>query len=446
MPIPLAKGAEVKKKRIGELLVEAGYVSAEQIGEALEIQKTTPKRICAILLDLGYLNEESYLDFMKKTLSTATIELKSCRIDKDVLDLIPRDLAVNLEAVPVSKIGNMLTVAMACPLDVEGQKRLESQTGMKVRPVLCAQSAIRSAIENHYETPKEDDGAEDEATHAENYSALAHVIRLVNVVDELPTLPEIVGVVSSIANDPNSSAADLAKVIESDGSLSAKILKLANSAAYGFSRRISSVHNAVALLGFKETQALVTSVKVFDYFVDRPGLDFRNYWNHALTCATLTRLLALNLKSRETENAFVAGLLHDVGKLVLAMADRGAIEGIHDLCSDGVVLSRHMEEELLGVSHAEVGYLLADHWLLPESLSATIRYHHEPDRTPEPRTLPVMVYLANIFSKKKPEELGMQAAFADDIIKMLDLLGLSESAFQKTLGIYSGLASDIMLF
>ncbi len=436
----------MKTKRIGELLVEAGYISAAQIEEALEMQKTTPKRVCAILLDLGYLNEESYLEFLKKALSTATIELTSCKIEAEVLNLIPRDLALDLEAVPISKIGNVLTVAMACPMDIEGRKRLEGQTGLKVRPILCAPSAIHSTIEKCYKADDKNNGAKEPPSQAENYSTLAHVVRLVNVVDELPTLPEIVSVVSSIANDPNSSAADLSKVIESDGSLSAKILKLANSAAYGFSRKISVVHNAVALLGFKETQSLVTSVKVFDYFVDRPGLDFRSYWNHALTCATLTRLLALNLKSRETENAFVAGLLHDVGKLVLAMADRGVIEGLHDLCSDGVALSRGMEEELLGVSHAEVGYLLADHWLLPESLANVIRYHHEPERAQEPKTLPAVVYLANIFSKKKPQELGREAAFSDDVARALDLLKLSEAAFQKTLAIYSGLASDIMVF
>lgn len=436
------------RKRIGELLIERGYITPQQLEEGLAAQKKKRERICNILIDLGHLTEESFLEFLRITSDIGSVDLSGFEIERQVLDFIPSELASRLEAVPICKIGNLLTVAMVCPLDEDGRRELEDITGLKVRPVLCSRSAVRKTIDRYYERPAHGtagEPVEDGLASLEGPMKLNRVARLVEEIDELPTLPDIVHVISSLINDPNSSAADLAKLISTDGSLSAKLLKLANSAAYGFTRKISEVQHAVALLGFNETQSLALSVKVFDYLIDNAELNFKDYWNHAFSCATLSRLLSLNLNSSKGEGAFVAGLLHDLGKVVVAMNVRGVKREIDSLCSEGTT-KLQAEEAVLGMAHTEVGYLLGEHWLLPQPLTSAIRYHHSPKLQPEPDTLSSIVFLANIFCKMDASELETQPPLSDDVREALHTARLSEKAFYKTLAIYSGIAPDISFF
>jgi HD-like signal output (HDOD) protein len=438
-----------EKKRIGELLIENGYISPEQLEEALEIQKTKRQRICNILIDLGYLTEQSFSEFLSKISGIASIQLSNYEMQRDILDLIPRELAVRLEAIPIGKIGSLLTVAMVCPLDEAGRTELENTTGLRIRPVLCSRTAVYGAIDRYYEIPEETDQkyeVSDELSALEASLKLGGVAKLVEEIEELPTLPDILSVIASVVNDPTSSAADLAKVIASDSSLSAKILKFANSAAFGFSRKISNIQDAVTLLGFKETQELALSASVLDYLVDMAALDFKAYWNHSFTCATLTRLIALNLKSRETESTFVAGLLHDVGKLVLAMGMRDKQEQVNSLCSTDNMTRLEAEEKVLGLNHAEAGYLLGEHWLLPSTLTNAIRYHHIPELEPEPRSLAAIIFLANIFSKMDVSTLEANMVFPDSVLDVLQTLQIPETIVRTTIDIYSGIASDITVF
>ena len=441
---------QARKKKIGELLIENGYISPGQLEEALEVQKEKRERICNVLIDLGYLTEERFLEFLSDISDTASIQLSNCEIEREIPKLISRELAVRLEAVPIGKIGNLLTVAMVCPLDSEARKELEQATGLNLRPVLCSRSAVYGAINRYYDPPDEesDNGYEaaDELSELENSLKLRGVAKLVESIEELPTLPDILNVVVSIVNDPTSSAADLAKVIASDSSLSAKILKFANSVAFGFSRGISSIKDAVTLLGFKETQELVISASVLDYFADKKGFDFKAHWNHSFSCATLTRLISLNLKSSVPEGAFSAGLLHDVGKIALAVSVGGIEERLASIDAGGNKPRRQAEEELLGLTHAEAGYLLGEHWLLPKSLTDAIRYHHSPELQPEPASLSGIVFLANIFCKMNASELEAETAFSDDVLDTLRVLGISQPNFRKILGLYSGIASDTTLF
>ncbi len=256
------------KKRIGELLIEHGYISTDQLEEALHVQKSKDERIGNILMDLGYLSEAKFLEFLGSMPGTASIDLESCEMSGDILETVRHELAHRLELVPIGKLGNTLTVAMVCPLDKDGQKELEDSTGLKVRPVLCSRSAVVTTLERYYkDTEQEDDICQvaDEVSGLEESLKLDGVARLVSEIEELPTLPDIVHKVSETVGDPDSSAADLAAVVATDGSISAKLLKLANSPAFGFSRKISQIQHAIALLGFDETKTLVMSVAALDF-------------------------------------------------------------------------------------------------------------------------------------------------------------------------------------
>ena len=189
------------KKRIGELLVENGYVTAEQVERALKVQETKRERLVNILIDFGYLSEESFLEFLSTIPGTASVELARCEIEEPVLDLVPRELAVELELVPLGKIRNLLTVAMVCPLDETGREKLENATGLRVKPVLCSRSAVYRALDRYYRKP-EDAGlgyaSEEDLSALEVSLKLSRVAKLVDEIEELPTLPEIVNAISAI--------------------------------------------------------------------------------------------------------------------------------------------------------------------------------------------------------------------------------------------------------
>ncbi len=441
---------QMAKKKIGELLVEGGYVTSDQVNEALEVQKTKKERICSILIDLGHLSEEAFFRFLSEMPGSVGVDLASCGLSQEILKLVPPEVALKLEVVPIGRIGHLLTLAMVCPLDDKGLKEVENATGLKVRPVLCSRKAVRHALERYYAAPQESSEPEhqmvDDIGSLGSSMKLRRIGRFVEEIEELPTLPDILALIASIVNDPKSSATELATVISSDASLSAKMLKVANSAAYGFIREISDIQQAVTLLGFRETQRLALSVSVFDHLTDMAEMEFRAYWNHSFRCATLSRLISFNIKSPSSEGAFVAGLLHDIGKVALAMSMRGKQARVDSLCSNEGIDRLEGEEKVFGLTHSEAGYLLGEHWLLPVNLTSAIRYHHVPGIGDEERELASVVSLANTFCKLDAKELIADPPLPDNVGKILESLGLLETTFRNALRYFAYLVPEAVLF
>ena len=451
------------RKKIGELLVESGYVTPDQIDEALAVQKHRSERIANILIDLGYLSESDFLEFLGTIPGSASIELSACEIEREILDLVPADLARSLETVPIGKLGHSLTVAMVCPLDEAGRKELEEATDLKVRPVLCSRGAVYTALDRYYtveesaETvqPSEqalENGAsvegDIECSDLEDALKLHRIAKLIEEIGEIPTLPTIIQAITDIVNDPDSSASDLANVISGDVGLSAKILKLANSAAFGFSREISDIQHAIALLGFRQTQALAMSVPVFETLIKLAAFDFQSFWRHSLRCAKLSRMLSLALTKRGIESAFVAGLLHDIGQVVFAMSVRGKQEQADALSSKENISSIEAEEKVLGITHAEIGYHLGEHWLLPTPLTTAIRYHHAPEIQPERQDISMVIFLADTFCDMKLSSLEQIDDLDEKTRGLLEELNMSSVAFKEALQAFaeSEKTPDIELF
>lgn len=436
----------MERRRIGELLVEEGYLTVEQLEEALRVQEKKRDRIGSILIDLGYLTEATFLEFLANTPGIASVELPRCEIDRAVLDLVPKDVARRLEVVPIGKLRNLLTVAMVCPLDEASQKELESLTGLKVKPVLCSKTAVQGALERYYNGSEEVVsifGPESDVSGLEQSLKLRRVAKLVEEIEDLPTLPDIAKMLSAVVHDPNSSASDVARIISSDSALSAKILKLANSAAYGFSRNISSIQQAVALLGLREIYAFALSVFVIDQFIDAAQFDLKVYWNHSFRCASLSKLISGGMGTQRTESAFVAGLLHDMGKVVLAMSMSGKQERATSLAPTGETTRVELEERVLGTTHAEVGHLLAEHWFLPPELTSAIRFHHLPELEPESKGLAPIVFLANTFCKAEPLSAMGEIKFDNRVLDLLKNLDLSETLLRSTLEAFAKISGQI---
>lgn len=214
----------------------------------------------------------------------------------------------------------------------------------------------------------------------------------------LPTLPVIVTQLISLLGDPRSSARQVAQLISTDQALTAKILKVANSAFYGFPREIATVQLAIVVLGFEQVKNLSLSVAVLKRFssgTEHRLFDRQRFWDHAIGCGVAGRMLARKFRPRMEGEAFVAGVLHDLGKLILIEYFPDAFSEALELAEAEGMTIAEAEDRVLGVTHADVGGWLAEKWNLPPSLVNAIAYHHRPGDLEKPEDLVWFVHVAN---------------------------------------------------
>ncbi len=224
--------------------------------------------------------------------------------------------------------------------------------------------------------------------------------KFIRSIDNLPTLPSVVARVNELVENPSSSAADINQAIRQDLALSARILKLVNSSFYGFPRRISSIAHAVVILGFNTVRNVVLSAFVLDSFASR-DLPFghKTFWIHSLGVGVTASILASRRGISEGEDAFIAGLLHDVGKVVLHQYARADFAEVLKVAGEKDCLMYEAEQEVLGTTHAEVGAMLLEAWHLPERLVKAVGLHHAPADADEHRDLVAAVHLADILTR-----------------------------------------------
>lgn len=435
----------MRRKKIGQLLIENDYVSPEHLKEALEAQKARPDRICNILIELGYLDEDDLFELLSAMPGMASVDLSKHEVNSRLLELLRYEVARRLEVVPIGKIGNVLTVAMVCPLDRAGRKELERATGLQIRPLLSTRRDVFAVLKKYYgdlETKKYLSTVE---TSPEAQSEAV----LIAGIESLPTLPNVLNMISSAGKDPDLCAADLADIATTDGAVSARLLKLANLPAFGYARTISDVGRAIEMLGPEKAAAMALSVPVFHPSRDEVAFDFKAYWNHSLACAELARWIAITQESCEPGEAFIAGLLHDMGKVVVTMRARpkqseaDLPEEIRSTMKN--CLTMKAKEKALGTTHSEVGYLLSENWLLPPSIGSAIRYHHMPELDPDFRILSSIAYLANVFCKLHRSELMREGGFDHDVRQALEPLGFSERTLYKILKVYAEKGSVVLV-
>jgi putative nucleotidyltransferase with HDIG domain len=227
--------------------------------------------------------------------------------------------------------------------------------------------------------------------------------RILNI-GNLPTLPKVATEVMSMAADPEVSIKEIASVISKDPSLSAKILKVANSAFYGLTQRIASIQLALVVLGLNKIKNLVVGVSVFKTFPIKPGIpafDREKFWEHSAGCGQIAKILAGLLGCGMEGEEFVAGLLHDIGKIILDQFFHDEFVRVTVLTSQENIPMIEAEEEVLGTTHAEIGSWLAEEWKLPLILVEAITHHHEPEKAVLNPILTSLVRLSDLFCKAK---------------------------------------------
>jgi HD-like signal output (HDOD) protein len=228
---------------------------------------------------------------------------------------------------------------------------------------------------------------------------LRHVI---SGVEDLPTLPRTVMRITEFINDPRSSARDLAGLISDDPVLTARLLRIVNSSFYAFPQRIATVTEAILLLGFDAIRHLLLTTSVFNIFPaqSRKGRhELEHFWDHSLGCAIGAKAVGRFLGHDKLEELFVAGLLHDIGKIVEMMKLPEQFSEVTRRVREHNVLIAVAEAEVLGFTHAESGQLLAEHWNLPAKLTGVIAHHHHPSAAGPFGAEALIVHVADILAR-----------------------------------------------
>lgn len=199
-------------------------------------------------------------------------------------------------------------------------------------------------------------------------------------INDLPTLPAVLGKILDIAFDPGASAAELSTHIAHDQSLSARMLKIVNSPYYGFHRQVSDLTSAVVILGFAEIRNMVLTASAFSTLpTSDSGYDRSRLWAHSIATAIATEECAKKLNV-ESEGCFITGLLHDIGRVALDTVFPEEFTHAVQMASQKQVYLREAESEIFNLDHAAAGGFLAEHWNFPATIVEAIRYHHMPDK------------------------------------------------------------------
>jgi len=224
---------------------------------------------------------------------------------------------------------------------------------------------------------------------------------LIKEAKQLVSLPTVCIQINKMVDDKSCSATDIGEVISHDVNLSARLLRIANSSFYAFPSEIETISRAVTIIGDTELRALVLATAAIDSFKRFPldEASMNNFWKHSLQCGIVSRLIASKIMNSKCEQLFVAGLLHDIGHLLLFQKYPELEKNI----LVNVALNNtetHIEEtNVLGFDHAYLGGELLKEWGLPASLVEPVKFHHMPFSATEHKMQSAIVHIANIIAK-----------------------------------------------
>lgn len=230
-------------------------------------------------------------------------------------------------------------------------------------------------------------------------------------VAALVSPPEVWVRLNEVVNDPHSSASDVAEITARDTALAARILKIVNSPYYNFPSRIDTISRAVTILGTNDLFALATAVSAARVFSNIPSALVKpeNFWRHSISTGLAARQLAKRCGVLHGERLYVAGLLHDVGSLILYRKFPNKVSAVlMASAGDEEVLCR-VEQEMFGFDHAEIGGELLELWNLPASLLSAVRYHHEPEQAADNRLEAALVHIGSVTSNRTERAAFMDA-------------------------------------
>ena len=365
----LPAGAQGQPDRLAELLLENHLIDQQKLDQALAHQTANGGKLFDAFLALELVTEDALHELLSRQSGVAAVDLQNCDIPKDIVALVPREFAHEHHVFPIDRFGKLLTVGMACPLDDAAIAELAQLTGLRVKPMLCSLGEINVAITQRYD-----------AAPVPSVSASGQVVpspdetrdRLVRL-DSLPTYSDIVERVRKAVERPESTLRDLAEIVRTDPAVAAKLLGVANAAAYGMPGRVNSIDLASTVLGIDGICEIVMSSKIESAAHASLPLDHAAFSNNARFCGAAAKAIAQRCQGIDAACAYTTGLLHGIGRLALAETYPDKYREIGKELADGALADA--ETELTGMNHAEAGHALALAWGIPNDVAEAIRDH-----------------------------------------------------------------------
>ena len=276
------------------------------------------------------------------------------------------------------------------PSDLKG--RISQLSAVRVEAADAAAEGEAATEEGGEAAPAAGVGAEED----EN-GLSSDLTNRVKSIEGLPSFPATHAEILKLANSEEASSDDIAEKLQLDSGLLATIFKLVNSSGYGFRKKVDSLKLAVTLLGLEEIANLVMAAQVFDKlgnYDDGSGLDATEFWRHSVGVGFAARAISKKLQT-EAESAFLAGMLHDVGKIVLDRFFVDYYKEVLNIVGDEKTLIVDAEKDVLGITHADIGAVLASEWKFANTYLNTIQYHHTPGEARRYKRLVCLIHIAD---------------------------------------------------
>lgn len=220
-------------------------------------------------------------------------------------------------------------------------------------------------------------------------------------VNNLPTLPTIYSQLSQAMDDPSATSEKIAKIISSDQASAFKVLKVANSPLYGLHGKIDSISQALIYLGHNEVKDIVFALSVMKMFSKDKnirGLRPVDLWAHSIGVGVITRNIGLAIGEKNVENYFLAGVFHDIGKIIFLEFAVKEYQNVIDMVTEKKCPIKDAEKEIFGIDHADAGQILANKWRIPQNIQDIILNHHTGQKARGTNTLLASVHLGNIIA------------------------------------------------
>lgn len=230
-----------------------------------------------------------------------------------------------------------------------------------------------------------------------------HLLTMQNYIDRMPSLSTTVAKVLEVCDQPDVAANDLNKIISLDPVLAGNVLKLINSAYYSLPNQISSLTRAIIILGINTVKNLALSTAVLGYMKKstNDSLTMDSFWAHSICVGVTAKAIAIEKKIplNQREEFFLAGLLHDLGKIPMAHCFAEEYTACQTLCNEQKIAVQDAEMKVFGFDHQYCGHIIASKWKLGENIIAAMEYHHQPEKSDEVHRLLISsVAIADVYA------------------------------------------------
>lgn len=426
-----------------QLLVQHGLVTDQHIEEALLVQTDVLKPLWLLLMEMGCVSTQDFHSLMVKQKGTASIDLAHYNIPTEMTLFLDKELVHQKRIMPVDKLGKLLTLAMVCPMDSQTIQDVEHITGLKVKTMLCSMNDMNQTLKNYVriDIPVYDDVhttqlGKELQTQFLNFECILKALKC----ESLPPYTAIVQRLKAAQHENDRTTVDLMDIIANDPVLSALTLRVANSAAYAFPNAVDTLGMAAALLGTEGLIKIASSTPAIDYTQLKPPFEYQDWILQTQFCGRAVKQIYTTTGNPEGMAAYSAALLHTLGRFTMLHLFPNSYGPSTQSLRGQALFEKELS--LYGISHPELGYVIARKWNLPANVADAIRYQRNWQEATKTRDTTAVLSLALQMTDSYIEDKPLALEECSDLLLHL---GISQTAigdmYRETVEQFSGAIS-----